>query len=178
MNNSVVLLDYLANDTKAIWEQGLKDLHDLIPYDGLWFDLNEATAFCNGECPDNNANKGESVQDKAQIVKDRLQNLINNDNSNETVNNHTWWFSYGNQDDNSTYFLPFIPGLLNLDNWTLSLNATHKNGESEYNLHSLFGHSQAKMSYEILTNQSTTFMKDKRPFILSRSTVPGTGQYI
>ena len=49
--NKTVFLDFFANGTKDVWGQGLRDLYDLIPYDGLWLDMNEATGFCNGECP-------------------------------------------------------------------------------------------------------------------------------
>lgn len=47
-----VFLDFWAEDAKKIWAEGLKDLYDKVPYDGLWLDMNEATLFCNGECPD------------------------------------------------------------------------------------------------------------------------------
>lgn len=50
-----------------------------------------------------------------------------------------WYKSYP-QDVNSTYNLPFSPGPETLDHMSLSLNATHADGSSEYNLHSLFGH--------------------------------------
>jgi alpha-glucosidase (family GH31 glycosyl hydrolase) len=49
--NHTVFLDFLAPGARDIWAQGLKDLHDQVPYDGLWLDMNEATGFCNGECP-------------------------------------------------------------------------------------------------------------------------------
>lgn len=32
--------------------------------------------------------------------------------------------------NNSTYYLPFIPQLANLDRWTIALNATHYNSTS------------------------------------------------
>jgi len=30
--------------------KGLNDLWDLVPFDGIWLDLNEASGDCNGEC--------------------------------------------------------------------------------------------------------------------------------
>ena len=50
--NHTVFLDFFSDDAADVWATGLKDLHGLVPYDGLWLDMNEATAFCNGECPD------------------------------------------------------------------------------------------------------------------------------
>ena len=39
----------------------------------------------------------------------------------------------------STYDLPFSPGADMLDFHSISLNVTHKNNMTEYDLHSLFG---------------------------------------
>jgi hypothetical protein len=52
---------------------------------------------------------------------------------------------YEDQSIESTYNLPFIPGKWNLDNMSISLNATHpETGLSEYDTHSLLGHMEAK----------------------------------
>jgi len=50
--NKTVFLDFFSDKAADIWNQGLKALHDQVPFDGLWLDVNEATTFCNGECPD------------------------------------------------------------------------------------------------------------------------------
>jgi len=76
--------------------------------------------MCNGECP-------------VQEEKRRLS---------EDEKNNTWWSSYNSQSELSTYKLPFIPGgNWNLDNMTISLNATHpSNNLTQFNTHSLYGH--------------------------------------
>ena len=81
---------------------------------------------------------------------------------------------------NSTYNLPFIPGgTYNLDNMSISLNATHpKSGLREYDTHSLFGHSEGKMTKEIMQDGALSPLTDKRIFLLSRSTFAGSGQYV
>ena len=82
----------------------MSDLYQNLPYDGLWLDMNEATGFCNGECPDG-----------------MVPNYTQSDRT-----NHTWWTSFKSQDELSTYKIPFIPGgQWNLDNMSMSLNATH-----------------------------------------------------
>ena len=50
--NHTVFLDFFNEGTKEIWAAGLNELYKLVPFDGLWLDMNEATGFCNGECPD------------------------------------------------------------------------------------------------------------------------------
>ena len=47
-----VFLDFLADDSTLVWHNGLDDLFQKIPYDGVVLNMNEASAFCNGECPD------------------------------------------------------------------------------------------------------------------------------
>jgi alpha-glucosidase (family GH31 glycosyl hydrolase) len=65
---------------------------------------------------------------------------------------------------------------------SLSLNATHPSDPSltQYDTHSLFGHTEGKMTYEIFTDEkrAPTDLKDKRVFLLSRSTFAGSGQYV
>jgi alpha-glucosidase len=98
------------------------------------------------------------------------------DNDSDGFTNHTWYLSAKNQTDNSTYFLPFIPGRFNLDNMSLSLNATHPaNNETEYNVHSLFGHMESKVTRDFLLNDTMGPNPKNRTFTLSRSTFPGSG---
>jgi alpha-glucosidase (family GH31 glycosyl hydrolase) len=62
--NTTVFLDFFDENSKDVWGKGLRDLHDLIPYDGIWLDMNEATGFCNGECPDGKTNYSATVPTK------------------------------------------------------------------------------------------------------------------
>jgi len=74
----------------------------------------------------------------------------------------TDWYQSINSTVNSTYDLPFIPyKSINLDNMSVSLNATHPStGYTQYNTHSLFGHMEAKNTYEILTDNTTSPLPD------------------
>jgi len=47
-----VFIDWFHDDAYSVWSTGLTDLYASVPYDGLWIDMNEATTFCDGECPD------------------------------------------------------------------------------------------------------------------------------
>ncbi|RPA92293.1 hypothetical protein L873DRAFT_1710738 [Choiromyces venosus 120613-1] len=55
----------------------------------------------------------------------------------------------------------------------VSPNATHSDGSLEYDMHSLWGHLETKATYESLLK----VFPGKRPFIISRSTAPGTGAW-
>jgi len=125
--------------------------------------MNEATGNCNGECPDG---------PPAPMAKMAAENDASVD--------HGWWNGYATQDEMSTYKLPFMGGgQFNLDNMTLSLNATHpSNGLTEYDVHNLFGHVEGKVTHEILTESTESPIAGKRPFILSRSTFAGSGAYV
>lgn len=157
----VVYPDFFENRAKGVWQQGLEDLQDTLPYDGVYLRKNSPYGYCSGECPSpqfaGGAAKGAEL-------------------GNETKQKHGWWSSYDKQEEASTYELPFIPGEdENLDFITASLNSTHpSNNLTEFDLHSLFGHAQGKLTYEILRES----MKDKLPFVFSESTFAGSGQYM
>jgi len=62
---------------------------------------------------------------------------------------------------------------LPLNNKTISMGALHYNGIREYDVHNVFGHMESIATHKALTEIN----KDKRPFILSRSTFVGTGAF-
>lgn len=78
---------------------------------------------------------------------------------------------------NSSYYLPFIPysGKINLDHLTLSLNATHSNGATEYDVHNLMGFMQSEATKAILESDASP-VKGKRQFIVSEGTFSGSGK--
>lgn len=55
---------------------------------------------------------------------------------------------------------------------TLSMDARGKGGEAHYDTHNLYGFSEARATHEALRAAGAP-----RPFVLSRSTFPGSGQY-
>ena len=65
----------------------------------------------------------------------------------------------------------------NFDNGTVSLNATHYDGESEYNLHNLYGLMMTKRTYNFLKEDATYGKQKETPFILTRSTTSTSGKY-
>jgi alpha-glucosidase (family GH31 glycosyl hydrolase) len=83
----------------------------------------------------------------------------------------------------STYNLPFVPDYAtagNFDKIGMSLNATHfESGGKEYDLHSLYGHMMSYRFNQYMTQSAATsgYNTDNRPFLLTRSSFSGTGQY-
>jgi alpha-glucosidase len=65
-SNETVFLDFFDDRSKDVWGEGLRDLHDLIPYDGIWLDMNEPVSFCNGECPQHSTES--TAQTKEQVI--------------------------------------------------------------------------------------------------------------
>jgi len=176
--NKTVFLDFFGDNAAQIWEEGLTDLYQKVPYDGLWLDMNEATAFCNGECPSYGEPSAKTVVNKTEEFVSTMRFLAVDDDSNSSAfTNHSWYLSADNQTDESTYFLPFVPyAKWMLDNMTMSLNATHPtNGFREFDVHSLFGLIESKTTRAYLTSNGSSPLN--RTFVLSRSTAPGSGQY-
>ena len=53
------------------------------------------------------------------------------------------------------------------------MDATHYGGKIEFNVHNYFGFMESKATYEYLLNQGG----QKLPFVLTRSTATGSGQF-
>jgi len=149
-----VFPDFYHPNTANLWKQGLKDLYDKTKYDGLMLDMIDISNFANGDLSnadltDIKTEPDGCVFDASNHPKDEFDNL------------------------------PYYPGNINLEAKTLSVTAYHcaRNDYEDrflkqYNVHNLFCYDKSK-----ITSKYFVELTNKRPFILPRSTVPGSGHY-
>lgn len=155
--------DFNHPNISIFWQEQLKKLHDLIPYDGLWLDMNEPSAFIDGELNPN---------DKCPPPPMINSRILSEISSNQFFDNDYFY----------SKDLPYVPGVLPLENNTISMNATHyekgvyvnKNDSfTEFHYHGLSGYLESYETYRFMkTNLSIPF-----PFILSRSTLFSQGAF-
>nr|CAB3476429.1 unnamed protein product [Digitaria exilis] len=147
--------DFLNPNGVSWWIDEVRRFHDLVPVDGLWIDMNEASNFCTGKCTIPKTHQCPIPDSKTPWVCCLdCKNLTN-----------TRW-------DEPPYKINASGQTARLGFNTIATSATHYNGILEYNAHSLYGFSQA-----IATHKALQGLQGKRPFILTRSTFVGSGAY-
>ncbi|MCO5574033.1 hypothetical protein L7F22_027811 [Adiantum nelumboides] len=146
--------DFLHPNAGSYWTKEISDFHDIVPFDGLWIDMNEPSNFCTGiscklptdaSCP--------NLEEQTTCC------LVCSDA------NMTQW-------DDPPYKINSSNGQRPLRNKTIATSATHFGGILEYDAHNLYGFAEA-----IVTNRALRRTLGKRPFVLSRSTFIGSGAY-
>ncbi|XP_074575076.1 alpha-xylosidase 1 [Curcuma longa] len=147
--------DFLNPAGVAWWIDEISRFRDLVPVDGLWIDMNEASNFCSGEChiPTNHSCPIPGSTTPWVCCLD-CKNITN-----------TKW-------DDPPYKINASGAAAPLGFKTIATGATHYKGILEYNAHSLYGFSQA-----IATHKALQGLQGKRPFILTRSTFVGSGAF-
>ncbi|KAJ9140733.1 hypothetical protein P3X46_031341 [Hevea brasiliensis] len=146
--------DFLNPITVQWWGDEIRRFHELVPVDGLWIDMNEASNFCSGLCtipegricPNGTGPGWVCCLDCKNITKTR-------------------W-------DDPPYKINASGIQAPIGYKTIATSAVHYNGVLEYDAHSLYGFSQA-----IATHKALQELEGKRPFILTRSTYVGSGKY-
>jgi len=68
--------------------------------------------------------------------------------------------------------IPYMPGETNLNTKTIDLRASHYNGYTEYDIHSLYGFRMSVATSTFFTEKLGT-----RPFVISRSSFPSHGRH-
>ncbi|KAL0424760.1 UNVERIFIED_CONTAM: Alpha-xylosidase 1 [Sesamum radiatum] len=142
--------DFLNPKTVEWWGDEIQRFHKLVPVDGLWIDMNEASNFCNGLCtlpegricPNGTGPGWICCLDCKNITKTR-------------------W-------DDPPYKINASGLQVPIGYKTIATSAYHYNGVLEYDAHSLYGFSQS-----VATHKALQGLEGKRPFILSRSTYVG-----
>ncbi|CAH8267574.1 unnamed protein product, partial [Arabidopsis lyrata] len=146
--------DFLNPKTVSWWGDEIRRFHELVPIDGLWIDMNEVSNFCSGLCTIPEGKQCPSGGEPGVTCCLDCKNITN-----------TRW-------DDPPYKINATGNKAPLGFKTIPTSAYHYNGVREYDAHSIYGFSEA-----ISTHKALLDVQGKRPFILSRSTFVGSGQY-
>ena len=131
-----------------------------IKFSGLWIDMNEPSSFCDGRCslvPDNDPNRFGCYCPDPQEVSSL----------------NTPPFLPGGADARACRVQAIYDSGGGLDCGTISMT-TEQHGGLHYNLHNLFGHLESVATAAALTAATG----GQRPFVITRSTFPGTGAHV
>lgn len=124
--------DFFHPNAQKWWTQEIADFHKLIPFDGLWLDMNEPANFCTGpncyyvpgvQCPD--------IIWKCCMVCDNNETRL------------TKW-------DNPPYTIDAFGMERELNVKTVAMSAQHYNGVRQYDSHNVYGMSEAMATYKAL----------------------------
>ncbi|KAL8052854.1 hypothetical protein ABFX02_05G032300 [Erythranthe guttata] len=146
--------DFLSPGTADWWADEIRRFHQLVPVDGLWIDMNEASNFCTGLCTIPTGRICPNGTGPGWICCLDCKNVTN-----------TKW-------DDPPYKINASGIQAPIGYKTIATSAYHYNGVLEYDAHSLYGFSQS-----IATHKALLGLEGKRPFILTRSTFVGSGRY-
>lgn len=146
--------DFLNPATVSWWADEIRRFHELVPVNGLWIDMNEASNFCTGKCTIPVGKQCPNATGPGWICCLDCKNITD-----------TRW-------DDPPYKINASGLQVPIGYKTIATSAVHYNGVLEYDAHSLYGFSQA-----IATHKALQGLEGKRPFVLTRSTFVGSGQY-
>lgn len=143
--------DFLHPKATEWWTKEMQMFYDQLPFDGMWIDMNELANFCTGtSCTWNGTVDEENTNCYLQCPD---------------VSNHTKF-------DIPGYTINHNGDYQGLGYRTAAMTVKHYDGNIEYNVHNLYGISESKA-----TNEAMTTIRNKRAFVLSRSTFVGSGSY-
>ncbi|KAH8198352.1 hypothetical protein TruAng_007449 [Truncatella angustata] len=193
--------DFLVPEAHEWWTNEFILFHEQLPFDGWWIDLTDLSSWCTGSCGTGNLDfqpvhvpfllPGEPGQQTFEYPE-----AFNITNSTEAASASAAAASqsaaFPTVADESTPTIGFTrptPGVRNITFPPYVLNlalaghsllksgvapyATHSDefNTTEYEMHNLFGIQSSNATY----NGLVAVKPDKRPFLISRSTSPGSG---
>mmetsp|Transcript_2439 Transcript_2439/g.2533 ORF Transcript_2439/g.2533 Transcript_2439/m.2533 type:complete len:936 (+) Transcript_2439:46-2853(+) len=143
--------DFFHPKAQDYWTEQLTNFHTLAGNDGVWIDMNEISNFCNQDGNGQVCNGWDPNNcDKYGCCLQCSQ--VDNENS----------FDYPKYHINNMYG--------KLSTKTVAMSNQHYGNISVYNTHNLYG-----LTEQIASNQAMKLARNKRPFVLSRSSFLSTG---
>ncbi|KAJ2611187.1 hypothetical protein H4S08_003272 [Coemansia sp. RSA 1365] len=147
--------DWFAANVSSWWSDELRRYFDALPIDGMWIDMNEASSFCTGSC---GSGKPKDEVPHFPWTIDNPPPPRPLDKSNRIL---VPPYAIHNPE-------------MELSTKTIETTAVHANGVIEYHVHNLYGYMESKLTYEFMTS----YRRNKRAFLLSRSTFAGSGALV
>ncbi|KAK9789923.1 hypothetical protein WJX73_005177 [Symbiochloris irregularis] len=166
-----VWTDLRSPQGAKFWQGEMADLYDRVLYDGLWLDMNEVSSYCTGDVcsvPENGPAVGVQLNYTCQLSCQSGPQTVTN-SSNLKANSST---ALSLAVFDPPYAINSANRLLPLSTKNIPVTASYHDGQLQYNLHNLYPLYQAKVSHQQLIS-----LRQKRPFILIRSTWLGSGAY-
>ncbi|KAI9319951.1 alpha glucosidase [Dichotomocladium elegans] len=162
--------DWFHPNASAYWVHEIDAWMSRLDLDGLWVDMNEPATFCLGSCgtglkdvtPESYEPwtlpqaRQEELAIQQQAALEAMAKKIEDDNRNLLYPKYAIHYGYGN-----------------LSVKTAATIAKHHGGIYHYDVHSLYGHSECVNTNEAMVKRNNT----ERPFLLTRSSFVGSGQY-
>ncbi|MCJ1378847.1 hypothetical protein MMC17_001946 [Xylographa soralifera] len=199
-----VFPDWIGGGAGQWWTDEMTTWHGEISWDGIWIDMSEASSFCIGSCGSNNlslnpVHPGFALPGDPGSLIFSYPEGFNLTNATEAASASSAAASQSSANAASagpppttTAVVSYLrstptPGVRNVEYppyvinnvqgelavHAIAPNATHHDGTQEYDVHNLFGHQILNATYSALMNIFPT----KRPFIIGRSTFPGSGMF-
>ncbi|RVX72685.1 hypothetical protein B0A52_04083 [Exophiala mesophila] len=198
-----VFPDWLTTASHDWWKNEIVTYYQNLPIDGIWIDMSEVSSFCVGSCGTGNLTLNpvhppfKLPGEPGNIIYEYPEGF-NLTNATEAASassasqaqeeaTATASSSSASESASSTSYLRTTPtpGLRNVNHppyvinhvqgdlavHAVSPNATHNNGILDYDVHNLYGHQILQSTYTALQ----AAIPGKRPFIIGRSTFPGSG---
>ncbi|KAK9816809.1 hypothetical protein WJX72_005317 [[Myrmecia] bisecta] len=158
--------DFMNPKTSDWWARQISRFHNVSGFDGLWIDMNEASNFCSGEVcrlpASGNWTQYAGVEPWRCFLDCQLDQAL------------------APQVNASVAKLLFPPYPVNngatgqpLFTKSAGASSTHYDGTTEYDAHNLYGIAMAHATRSALMQ----LQPSARPFILTRSTFPGSGHW-
>ncbi|XP_024380169.1 probable alpha-glucosidase Os06g0675700 [Physcomitrium patens] len=145
--------DFLHPNALDWWTKEVEEFYKIVPFDGIWLDMNEPANFCSGP----NCWFDPAVP---CIIIDSCCMTCDND-----PDKLTRW-------DNPPYKINGYKSKLPIYKNTVATSALHYDGTPVYNTHNVYGMAEGLATYKALEK-----VQKKRPFVLSRSSFVGGGAH-
>ena len=196
-----VFPDWLSPGAGQWWTNEMTSWHDKVAFDGAWVDMTEAASFCVGSCGSGNLTLNPvhppfSLPGEPGNMIYNYPEGFNLTNATEAATAASLSASqasaYPTSSSTSAAESDYLrttptPGVRNINyppyvinhvfgdlaEHAVSPNATHADGTSDYDIHNVWGHQILNATYNALL----TAIPGLRPFIIGRSTFPGSGKW-
>jgi len=146
--------DWLHPDTLVYWLNQIQAFRDKVTVDGIWLDMNEPASFCDGNY-DVNENMNLTGDTAWSCPVERYPDELIKQNNSEPE-----------------FPLAELDRIVSLNHRTVSTNATLYDGSLMYDRHNMFGNLEAYVTSKVVQT-----LVGERPFVLSRDSFPGAGQF-